>query len=86
MRKIIGLKPLDNFVLEVKFDNNYLKLFDFKNYLNLHVFAVLNNNEIFKTVKNKLYFIEWENYEIDLSADTLWHEGKDVTIENKLVT
>ncbi len=86
MRKIIGLKPLDNFVLEVTFDNNYLKLFDFKNYLNLPVFAVLNNNEIFKTVKNKLYFIEWENYEIDLSADTLWHEGKDVTIENKLVT
>jgi hypothetical protein len=86
MRKIIGLKPLDNFVLEVTFENDYLKLFDFKNYLNLPVFAVLNNNEIFKTVKNKLYFIEWENYEIDLSADTLWHEGKDVTIENKLVT
>ncbi len=86
MRKIIGLKPLDNFVLEVTFENDYLKLFDFKNYLNLPVFAVLNNNEIFKTVKNKLYFIEWENYEIDLSADTLWHEGKDVTIENNLVT
>lgn len=86
MRKIIGLKPLDNFVLEVTFENDYLKLFDFKNYLNLPVFAVINNNEIFKTVKNKLYFIEWENYEIDLSSDTLWHEGKDVTIENNLDT
>jgi hypothetical protein len=40
------------------------------------MFKVLSDFNNFCEVKNKKYFIEWEKYELDLSADTLWHEGK----------
>lgn len=82
MRKITGVKPLENFVLEVSFEKDGIKLFDFKNYLKLPIFKILNNTQIFNTVINKEYFIEWEKYELDLSADTLWHDGKEVIFEN----
>ena len=73
MRKIVAIKPLENFMLEVIFENECIKLFDFKNYLQLPIFKELNDFNKFCEVKNKFYFIEWESYELDLSADTLWH-------------
>jgi hypothetical protein len=82
MRKIVAIKPLENFMLEVIFENDCTKLFDFKNYLELPIFKELNDFNKFCTVKNKFYFIEWESYELDLSADTLWHEGTIVPSEN----
>ena len=75
MRKIVALNVLDNFQLELKFSDGNEKRFDFKPYLQFPVFSILKNREIFQKVKNCGYFIEWKEYEIDLSADTLWHEG-----------
>ena len=76
MRKIISLQPAENFLLNVKFDNGAIKIFDVKPYLSLPVFAALNEEDAFRSVANKGYFIEWSALEIDLSADTIWHEGK----------
>ena len=77
MRKIISLAPIDGFQLLVRFDNDIQKKVDLKPYLDKPVFSVFTNNEeLFRTVINKGYFIEWPSLEIDLSADTLWHEGK----------
>ena len=78
MRKIIAVKPLDNYILEVEFENNCIKLFDFSSYLSYPVFKILKDINNFNKVVNKGYFIEWETFELDLSADTLWHEGKEV--------
>jgi hypothetical protein len=78
MRKIIAVKPLDNYILEVEFENNCIKLFDFSLYLSYPVFKILKDINNFNKVVNKGYFIEWETFELDLSADTLWHEGKEV--------
>jgi hypothetical protein len=83
MRKIIAVKPSDNYILEVEFENNCIKLFDFSLYLSYPVFKILkdiNNINNFNKVVNKGYFIEWETFELDLSADTLWHEGKEVQL------
>ncbi len=76
MRKILSVKPLDNYLLELKFNDNSTRIFDMCNYLEFPVFKVLKSINNFKTVVNKGYFIEWEKFQIDLSADTLWHEGK----------
>jgi hypothetical protein len=80
MRKIIAVKPLDNYILEVEFENNCIKLFDFSLYLSYPVFKILKDPNNFNKVVNKGYFIEWETFELDLSADTLWHEGKEVQL------
>jgi hypothetical protein len=76
MRKIVSLLPLEDYQMLVKFDNGIEKKVDLKPYLQLPVFSELKNNAIFQKVINRGYFIEWQEQEIDLSADTLWHEGK----------
>jgi hypothetical protein len=76
MRKIINLLPTENFLLQVQFDNGTKKIFDMKPYFHLPVFASLQRMDVFNKVVNKEYFIEWTDLDVDLSADTLWHEGK----------
>ena len=67
---------MEDYQLSVKFDNGIEKNFDLKPYLQLPVFSILKNISIFQKVTNRGYFIEWQEQEIDLSADTLWHDGK----------
>lgn len=76
MRTIKSISPTDDYHLLIQFENGVEKNFDIKPFLALPVFSALNDKNVFKTVINKGYFIEWQNGEIDLSADTLWHEGK----------
>lgn len=76
MRNIVSITPTDDFLLLVKFENGIEKKFDIKPFLELPAFSLLKDKTVFKTVSNRGYFIEWYNEEIDLSADTLWHEGK----------
>ena len=76
MRKIVLLFPIDDFQLRLKFDDGTEKKFDMKPYFQFPVFSILKDNDLFKQVTNRGYFIEWPVLEIDLSADTLWHEGK----------
>ena len=76
MRKISSLVPLENFQLLVQFENGIQKTFDLKPYFNYPVFSVLKNQNEFNKVINHQYFIEWKEHEVDLSADTLWHDGK----------
>ena len=76
MRKITSIIPTNDFQLKVQFDNGIEKLVDCKPYLQLPVFSILKNVSLFQNVVNRGYFIEWQGQEIDLSADTLWHDGK----------
>jgi hypothetical protein len=76
MRNIETIKPQDNYTIEVVFSNGIIKLFDFKPYLKYPVFTILRQLDYFKAVKNKKHFIEWEAFELDLSADTIWHDGQ----------
>ncbi len=76
MRSIVSLVPTDDFLLLIKFENGVEKKFDIRPLLELPAFSPLKDTSVFKKVSNKGYFVEWQNEEIDLSADTLWHEGK----------
>ncbi len=76
MRKIILLKTLDSFQLLVKFDNGIQKKINVASYFDKPVFSVLKNNEeLFQKVENHQYYIGWPSVDLDLSADTLWHDG-----------
>ena len=71
MRKIIKVKVLEDYNLELTFDNNIVKIKDMKPHLNEGVFQVLKNKEIFNSVKISFGTISW-NEEIDLCADYLY--------------
>ena len=71
MRKIIKVKVLEDYNLELTFDNNIVKIKDMKPHLNEGVFQVLKNKEIFNSVKIRFGTISW-NEEIDLCADYLY--------------
>lgn len=74
MRTLITITPLDNYCLECLFDDGSRKIADIKPYLDKDAFKPLKDSKIFESaLHNGGYFVEWKNYEIDLSADTLWH-------------
>jgi Protein of unknown function (DUF2442) len=75
MREIKSIETKANYILTIEFGSGEKKEFDFKPYFNYPVFSILQDEKKFKEVENKNYFIEWKNYELDLSADTLWHVG-----------
>ena len=80
MRKIKEIKAIEDYNLFVRFENGDEKIFDFKPLLNFPVFEILSDKNEFSKVVNRKSFIEWPQFEIDLSADTLWHEGNAVTV------
>ncbi len=49
------------------------KIADIKSFLKTEVFKPLKNKDVFSQIKNRKYFVECSDYEIHLSADTLWH-------------
>ena len=71
MRKVIKVKVLEDYHLELTFDNNVIKIKDMKPHLNEGVFKKLRDKEIFNTVKIAFGTISW-NEDIDLCADYLY--------------
>lgn len=71
MEKVISVKPLDNFILELEFDSNEMGLFDVKPYLNKGIFCELNDENYFKNVRVNLGSISWKNGQ-DFSPETLY--------------
>ena len=59
--KAIDVKVLNNYELEIKFDNNERKIFDVKPYFKFKIFNELKNYEEFKKVQISGLSIEWKN-------------------------
>ncbi len=78
MRTLITIIQLNDFRLECLFNDGTKKIADIKPFLETEVFKPLMNENAFSQFKNQKYFVEWSDYEIDLSADTLWHIAEDV--------
>lgn len=77
MKTIAMLRANDDWTLDVIFTDGAERHFDVKPLLNCEAFAALSNIGLYKTIRNRGYFVEWDN-EADLSADTLYLEGKTV--------
>jgi hypothetical protein len=77
MRTITSIKANDDWTLDIAFSDGAERRFDVKPLLDLEAFASLRNIGMFKTIRNGGYFVEWES-EADLSADTLYLEGKSI--------
>ncbi|MDR0320896.1 MAG: DUF2442 domain-containing protein [Treponema sp.] len=70
-----NVKALDDYELELTFENNEVKIFDVKPYLDTGLFAKLKDENYFKMVKISYDTIEWPNG-IDMDPEVLYEKGK----------
>lgn len=75
-------RALDNYELEVLFDNGECRKFDVKPYLDRGVFARLRDETVFRAVRVVAGSVEWPNG-VDLSYDTLYVEGQPIATAPK---
>ena len=79
MKKILSIKAIENYKLLCSFSDGAVKIADIFPYLQGEAFKPLLNLAAFSKVENRNFYAEWPQYELDLSADTLWHIGKEVS-------
>ena len=76
--KIKSVKPLDNYVLYVTFENGVNKYYDLKLIFDKwqEFKELVNNSILFSNVKVDIggYGISWNDH-IDLSCNELWNNG-----------
>jgi Protein of unknown function (DUF2442) len=77
MREIIDLSFSSSLELICMFNDKTIKHINLSEIAKSPVFHFLNDASHTHYVVNRNYFIEWPQYEADLSADTLWHLGTD---------
>ena len=75
MEKILKAIPVDDFQIEIRFENGTVGLFDVKPYLKGTAFEELKNLSYFCLVKATKYGIAWPN-EQDFSSDTIIYDLK----------
>ncbi len=75
--RIIKVTALDNYQLELVFNNSEIKIFDTSLYLNKGIFTELKNYETFKKVRVFMGSIAWPGGQ-DFCPDTLYQESTKI--------
>ncbi len=73
-----SVRVLEDYELEVSFENGEFRRFDVKPYLDRGIFRRLRDFATFQTVRPVAGSIEWANG-LDLSYDTLYLEGQPIS-------
>jgi hypothetical protein len=73
------VRPLDDYRMEVLFENGERRMFDAKPYLQHGVFVRLQNRAIFQAARVVAGSVEWPG-ELDLSYDTLYLESQPTAV------
>ena len=77
--KVVSIDIVDQYILNIRFSNDVVKLFDVGKLLSDSRFEALKNKALFYNVQVDAggYGISW-NDEIDLSEYELWTNGKPI--------
>jgi hypothetical protein len=70
-----SVRALEDYELELSFDNGESRRFDVKPYLGRGIFVRLRDQNAFRAVRVVAGSVEWANG-LDLSYDTLYVEGQ----------
>ena len=73
-----SVRALDDYELEVSFDNGECRRFDVKPYLSRGIFVRLRDRSLFQAVRVVAGSIEWPGG-LDLSYETLYVRGRPIT-------
>lgn len=76
-----SVRALDDYQLELKFENEEWRIFDLKPYLNRGIFVRLKNPALFKAARVVAGSVEWPAG-LDLSYDTLYLESQPIEAIN----
>ena len=68
------VKPLKDYHLLLKFENDEERIFDLKPYLEIGKFKVLKDEKLFKNVRVNFDSIEWSN-QLDLDPEFLYEKS-----------
>jgi hypothetical protein len=71
------VRPLDDYQLEMVFENGERRLFDVKPYLQRGLFVRLQNRAAFQAARVVAGSVEWPG-DLDLSYDTLYLESRPI--------
>ena len=74
---VTQVEPIENYQLQLKFENGETKLFDVTPYLDKGIFKELKDQNYFKKARIAFGSIEWPN-EQDFSKNTLYILGKSI--------
>ncbi|MDR3184774.1 MAG: DUF2442 domain-containing protein [Prevotellaceae bacterium] len=69
-----SVTPLENYWLQLTFENNEQRYYDMKPLLKTGVFCSLRDPKMFRTVKVAFDSISWDN-NVDIAPETLYHDG-----------
>ena len=69
--RAVEVKPLENYILKIKFNNGEIKRFDVKPYMEHKAFKELKDISMFNTVKISGLSIKWANG-ADICPDELY--------------
>ena len=75
--KAIEVKILDNYELEILFDNSERRIFDVKPYFKFELFKKLQDKNEFKKVRVEGLSIQWNNG-ADICPDELYKKSKKI--------
>jgi hypothetical protein len=72
--RLSHVKPIENYSLELTFNNGEVRRFDVKPYLSIGQFVSLKDKALFSSAKCVLGSIQWQNG-LDLCPDMLYEES-----------
>jgi Protein of unknown function (DUF2442) len=78
--RVTSVRPLEDYELELSFDNGESRRFDVKPYLDRGVFVRLREPSAFRAVRVVAGSVEWASGP-DLSYDTLYLEGRSTVAQ-----
>lgn len=73
-----SVRALDDYELEVSFDNGECRRFDLKPYLGRGIFVRLRDRALFQAARVVAGSVEWPGG-LDLSYDTVYLDGHPIT-------
>ncbi len=76
MLQVVGVRPLNDFRLWVRFNNDEAKIFDFKPLLKTPAFAPLADRDTFNGVYIDYGVPSWNDGKIDIAPETLYKNGE----------
>jgi len=71
------VKPLENYLLLLTFENGEKRQFDMKPYLDFGIFKELKEIRVFNSVKTSFDSIEWEN-SADFDPEVLYQQSTEI--------
>jgi hypothetical protein len=73
--RVVLVNAMDDYILELTFDNGEYGLFSMKPYLEYPVYSPLKNYDLFRKAHAVFGFVSWGE-EIDMSPDNFYLESK----------